>query len=296
VSEKIIKQKIFSVLALLCLALIVWLPDLFADDLWSPVCDPDLLCVVFMDVGQGDAIFIQSPSGKQLLVDGGRDNSVLRHLGEILSFSDRDIDYMLITHPDSDHINGLSEVLDRYDIHHIIYTENNNDTDIWRLIKKKIATEGSDNHFARRGQRYDLGTDVYLDILLPDVDVSDYESNSSSIVARLVYGQNSVMLTGDSPKAIEEYLVLIEGDNLASDILKVGHHGSRTSTSELFLSEVDPLYAVISAGRNNSYGHPHVEVTDLLFNYGVTTLSTIEEGNIVFYLDGLNAPQLQNAK
>ncbi len=112
------------------------------------------------------------------------------------------------------------------------------------------------------------------------------ESNTSSIVARLVYGETAFMLTGDSPKSIEEYLVLVEGEHLKSDVLKVGHHGSRTSTAELFLAEVDPDHAVISAGQDNAYGHPHVEVTDLLFNYGVETYNTAEVGRVVFHSDG----------
>lgn len=141
-------------------------------------------------------------------------------------------------------------------------------------------------HFARRGQRYDLGGGVFLDILFPDTNASTMESNTSSIVARLVYDETSFLLTGDSPKAIEEYLVLIEGEYLKSDVLKVGHHGSRTSTAEMFLDEVSPQYAVISAGADNSYGHPHLEVTDALFNAGLTTLNTGEVGRIVFWSDG----------
>ena len=141
---------------------------------------------------------------------------------------------------------------------------------------------------ARRGQRFDLGDGVFLDIIFPDTDVSEYESNTSSIVARLVYGQQSFMLTGDAPKSIEEYLVLIEGEYLESDVLKVGHHGSRTSTSDLFLTEVSPSYAVISVGKDNSYGHPHLEVTDALFNAGVETFNTAEHGHVIFWSDGEN--------
>ena len=139
---------------------------------------------------------------------------------------------------------------------------------------------------AKRGQRFDLGSGVFLDILFPDIDVTEYETNTSSIIARLVHGSHSFMLTGDSPKSIEEYLVLIEGENLESDVLKVGHHGSRTSTSELFLGEVDPDFAVISAGKGNSYGHPHVEVTDMLFNAGVETFNTADYGHVIFWSDG----------
>jgi competence protein ComEC len=159
---------------------------------------------------------------------------------------------------------------------------------LWEEAEKKIEAEGAVVTMAKRGQRFDLGDGVFLDILFPDVDISEYESNTASIVARLMYGETSFMLTGDSPKSIEEYLVLIEGENLESDVLKAGHHGSRTSTSELFLAEVSPSYAVISAGKGNSYGHPHLEVTDALFNAGVEAFNTADRGHIVFWSDGEN--------
>ncbi len=273
-----------GLLALLCI--IAWLPDLGLVRFGPAECDPKLLCVAFLDVGQGDAIFIQSPSGIQMVIDGGRDQSVLRELGNVMSFSDRGIDYVLATHPDSDHVTGLVPILERYEVQNVIRTENESDSDIWQAFERRVEEEGANVHIARRGQRYDLGGGVFLHILSPDIDPSALESNTSSIVARLSYGNTSFMLTGDSPKQIEEYLVLVEGEHLQSDVLKAGHHGSRTSTSELFLAEVDPAYAVISAGKDNSYGHPHVEVTDLLFNYGVETLNTAEHGRVIFWSDG----------
>ncbi len=270
------------------MAIIVWWPGLFEGNLslGASVCDPAQLCVVFLDVGQGDAIFIQSPSGKQMLIDTGRDSSVLRGLGDVMSFSDRDIDYVLVTHPDADHIGGLAEVLDRFEVKEVIRTENESDSGLWNTSERKIETEGAGVSMARRGQRIDLGGGVRLEILFPDIDPVDLDSNTASIVARLIYGDTAFMLTGDSPKSIEEYLVLVEGEHLRSDVLKAGHHGSRTSTSEMFLAEVDPNYAIISSGKDNSYGHPHLEVTDALFNHGVETFNTADDGAVVFWSDG----------
>lgn len=284
--EVVIKKRLAVILVLLAAALMTWWSELVGTRFHSPVCDPELLCVAFLDVGQGDAVFIRSPSGTQMLIDSGRDGSVLRELSAVMSFSDRDLDHILITHPDSDHVTGFKEILDRYTVLNVIRTENESDSPIWEAIDRAIEEEGSQVHIARRGHRYDLGGGAVLEILFPDTDPSGMESNTSSIVARLVFGDTAFMLTGDSPKSIEEYLVLVEGEHLKSDVLKVGHHGSRTSTSELFLAEVDPDYAVISSGLNNSYGHPHVEVTDLLFNYGVKTYNTAEEGRVVFHSDG----------
>lgn len=284
--ETLVKRRLLLLGGLLLLAFGAWLPDLVDGKFRTNVCDPSVLCVVFLNVGQGDAIFAQTPDGIQILIDGGRDQSVLRELSTVMDFSDRTIDYILITHPDADHIVGLYDVLQRYTITNVIRTENESDTAIWQSIAQAIADEGATVAFARRGQRYDLGAGVALEILFPDTDPSKLESNTASIVARLSYGDTSFMLTGDSPKAIEEYLVLIEGDYLKSDVLKVGHHGSRTSTSELFLEHVSPTYAVISAGKDNSYGHPHIEVTDSLFNFGVETQSTSDHGRVIFWSEG----------
>mgnify|MGYP001573840760 CR=1 FL=1 len=285
-SERLVKKRLLALGALLFLTVFIWVADFGGAAIGRLVCDPNHLCVVFLDVGQGDAIFIQSPSGVQMLVDGGRDNSVLRELGAVMGFFDKDIDYVLATHPDADHVGGLTDVLERYQVSDVIRTENESDTPVWERAEELIKEEGAEVHFARRGQPYDLGGGVVLQILFPDIDPSELESNTASIVAKLTYGENSFMLTGDSPKAIEEYLVLIEGEYLESDVLKVGHHGSRTSTAELFLDHVSPTYAVISTGKDNQYGHPHVEVTDMLFNAGVKTYSTAEDGRVTFWSDG----------
>ncbi len=287
--DAVIKRRAVAIGVLVLLVAVAWWPE-FAGGKFrlfdSQVCDPELLCVVFLDVGQGDAIFIQSPAGIQLLIDTGRDQSVLRGLGDVMDFSDREIDYLLLTHPDADHVGGAVDILERFLVSQVIRTENESDTALWETTKRQIEAEGAQVTMARRGQVFDLGGGVKLEILFPDIDPTEMESNTASIVARLLYGDIAFMLTGDSPKSIEEYLVLVEGEHLKSDVLKAGHHGSRTSTAELFLAEVDPKYAVISAGADNSYGHPHVEVTDALFNYGVETYSTADSGNVVFWSDG----------
>lgn len=249
-------------------------------------CEEGLLCVIFFDVGQGDAIYIESPTGVQMLIDGGRDSNVLQDLSGEVGYFDKTLDYVLATHPDLDHIAGLVDVLERYEVGTIIVSGNRGDTPVAEAFSDGTVEENAGIITARRGQMIDLGGGASLEILFPDRDVSSVESNTASIVTKLTYGETEFLLTGDSPKSIEEYLVLIEGEHLESDVLKAGHHGSRTSTSEIFLEYVNPKYAVISAGKDNSYGHPHVEVTDLLFNNGVETKNTAEDGSIVFVSDG----------
>ncbi|MFT7506986.1 MAG: competence protein ComEC [Acidimicrobiales bacterium] len=244
------------------------------------------LKVHFLDVGQGDAIFIQTPDGVEVLIDGGSNSSVLRALSQRMSFFDRNIDMVIGTHPDTDHIGGLIDVLERYEVDTVLTTENEGNSGTAAVYRTAIDEEGAEIIFARSGQMFTLGDSVTLQVLFPVNDASNMESNTSSIVLQLIYGDTAVLLTGDSPKNIEEYLVESIGSSLQSDVLKVGHHGSRTSTSELFLTTVDPQLAIVSAEKDSRYGHPHVEVTDMLFNHGVETYSTAEEGTVTLESDG----------
>lgn len=245
-----------------------------------------VLTVAFLDVGQGDSIFIQSPTGQQVLIDGGPDKSVLRQLATVMPFYDRSIDVVIATHPDSDHISGLVDVLQRYAVSLIMRPGVQHDTPATNslLLAAAQEEEGGDARevFARRGQVLDLGGGAYLHILFPDRDATNLETNMASIVARLTYGDTSVLLTGDSPSEIEEYLVSLDGTDLKSDILKLGHHGSKTSSGDLFLGYVDPQWGVISVGADNRYGHPHQEVLDTLERFGIATKNTAEGGSVIF--------------
>jgi competence protein ComEC len=272
-----------------CIALVVMLVYFVSVEMVKSRGD-GLLKVSFLDVGQGDATFIESPTGTQVLIDGGRDRSALRRLPEAMSIFDRSIDVALATHPDADHIGGLVDVLKRYDIATIIMTENVSDSPVYEAFMNAVEHEGANVILARRGQVIDLGRgeagSTTLAILFPDRDVTKVESNTSSIVAKLSYGDADVLLTGDSPQAIEEYLVSLNGTALQSEILKVGHHGSRTSTAATFVAAVRPTLGIISAGKDNDYGHPHKEVLDTLASYGVETKNTADVGSISLESDG----------
>lgn len=245
------------------------------------------LRVSFLNVGQGDAIFIESPTGTQMLIDGGRDRSVLRELGKRMSPLDRSIDMIVATHPDADHIGGLPGVFKNYKVEKFltsnIESNTNTSASLLNAVEKEEKIEVLD---ARRGMRIGLGEGVYADILFPDRKVSDVETNTGSIVIRLVYGTTEFMFTGDSPSAIENWLVTLDGQSLHSDVLKAGHHGSRTSTSGEWLSVVQPRFVVVSAGKNNSYGHPHQEVVDKIITTGATLLSTTD-GAVRFVSNGV---------
>lgn len=245
-----------------------------------------LLTVAFLDVGQGDAIYIETPDGVQLLIDGGPDSSVLRELPRVMPWFDRSLQMILATHADKDHIGGLVDVLGRYDVEQIIRTENQSDTAVSSAFILLSSEEEALVHTARARDTIMLGASTTLHILSPGEDTSEWESNTASIVAQLRYGEVEFMLTGDAPAGIEEYLVTQHGSALRSDVLKLGHHGSDTSTATSFLQAVAPLYAVVSAGADNRYGHPHQEVVERVALTGSELVSTAMVGTIVFKSDG----------
>ena len=242
-----------------------------------------------LDVGQGDALFIESPTGTQILFDAGPPRSVLGPLSRVMSPFDRSIDAVVITNPDADHIGGAVEILNNYKVGAIFEPGTLNSSTVYQNLKKEIKNENIPHLLARRGMHLDLGGGAVIDILFPDRDVSLWTTNDGSIVAKLSYGETSVMLTGDSTTKTEE--IILKNNlptSLESDILKVGHHGSRTSTSSNFVKALSPNYALISDGKGNSYGHPHPEVLNTLEKMGSQVLRTDLLGTIIMKSDGQN--------
>ena len=245
-----------------------------------------VLTVAFLDVGQGDAIFIETPNGTQVLLDGGPNKKVLRELSELMPFYDRSIDMIITSHPDMDHIGGVPDVLGRFEVEHIMIPGVGSDTEVYEEMINVVQEKNIEILYARVGRIYlDQENNIYLDILFPDRDVTDFDKNLASIVAKLVYGDATFLFTGDSPKSIEKYLVSVDSGTLDVDVLKLGHHGSKTSTSPDYLGYTSPDYAIISAGKDNSYGHPHQEVLDALNQFDIKYFET-SEGTIVFECDG----------
>jgi competence protein ComEC len=252
-----------------------------------------VLTVAFLNIGQGDAIFIEGPTGNQMLIDGGPGRGVLREMAGMLPFYDRSINVVLATHPDADHIGGLPDVLKKYKTEAYLDSGVEADTGMYKEIESLVASRERSGKIksieVRQGMVVDLGGGATLEILFPVIDPEGMETNTASIVARLVYGESEFLLTGDSPTSIEDYLLNYLGPKyLDVDVLKAGHHGSRTSTSPEFVAATSPDYTVISLGRDNKYGHPHQEVLDTLTNFGTKILRTDLDGRIVFESDGVN--------
>jgi competence protein ComEC len=254
---------------------------------------PALLTIAFLDVGQGDAIYIEAPNGNQLLIDAGEGKQILPALAGVMPFYDRSLDVVIATHPDADHIGGLASVLESYEVLGVMDTGLSSDTATYRAFLEAVEEEikdsknNSQNLVARAGARINLGNNVYLDILWPNQVSANQESNSASVVARLVYGETSALLTGDAPIAVERAL-LATYPNLQADILKVGHHGSKTSSDSDFLAQLASRYAIISAGARNRYGHPTQTVLDKLAAAGAQVLRTDTAGTVICQSNGLN--------
>lgn len=248
---------------------------------------PKTLKVYFLDVGQGDAIFIKTPNGKTMLVDAGAGNNVLAPLSKHFLFKKKHIDIALATHPDADHVGGFAQILQIYDVGAFVESGFDHDTQVVDQIQNLINDKNIKHVIAREGTKIDLGDNVSFNIIAPNEAEMNRESNDASIVGMLVYGNTSFMLTGDAPITTEIRLVKNYANSLKTNVLKLGHHGSRTSSAIEFLQTVGPDIAIISAGRNNRYGHPHLEVLNRLDYLKIPYLSTAEKGTICLESDGV---------
>ena len=247
------------------------------------------LTFAMLDIGQGDALFIESPTGTQLLVDGGPPGKILGQLSRVMPPFDRHIDGIIITNPDQDHIGGFLDVLKVYKVDKVFEPGTFTDSKTYQNLRNEIENKNIPDILARKGMRLNIGGGAYIDILFPDRDVLPWPTNDGSIVAKLVYGDTSIMLTGDATAKTEKLIMDKSKDiELRSTILKVGHHGSRTSTSPEFVKTIAPTYALVSNGKNNKYGHPHQETLNILSSFGAEIFRTDLLGNIIMKSNGQN--------
>jgi competence protein ComEC len=243
----------------------------------------DRLSVTVLDVGQGDAILVETPSGNRVLVDGGPGEALLKSaLGRHLPFHDRRIDLVALSHPQSDHVGGLPAVLEDYEVGTVLRTSQAPESGVGRAWQTLLASTNSEVLEATRGRSVDLGDGVRLTVIHPS-SFTTGTLNDSSLVLRLTYGDFSMLLTGDLG-ADGEASLRRSGTDLESTVLKVGHHGSRSSTSAEFLAAVDSSVAVISVGGDNRFGHPAPETVERLSE--IPSYRTDEDGDITISTDG----------
>ncbi len=240
------------------------------------------LQVIFFDIGQGDSILIQKGT-RQVLIDGGPSGkTALAKLGAYLPYFDRQIDIVIPTHPDQDHIGGLVDVARNYQIGKVLATAAEKDTQVFREWKDLLSYHKVETIEVWRGAQIKLG-DARMKVIYPAgrVDPTAGDANDKSVVARFDFGEDSFLLTGDIEFGGEQ-LILESGENIGADVLKVAHHGSKSSSSERFVDAVSPETAVISVGADNRYGHPAEVVLDVLWERNIEILRTDEAGDIVY--------------
>lgn len=235
---------------------------------WINIPDKKLH-VFFLDVGQGDSIFIVTPENHQILVDGGPLDAVLTELDEVMPYFDKTIDFLVLTHPDADHVDGFAQIVKRYEVDNILLTGIENSNPSYQELLREIFEQDINYIIAQADEDYKFG-DVVLDVLYPleSLEGKKFETpNDSSIVIKIYYKGSRILLTGDLEKEGEMELIGSSVD-LAADLLKAGHHGSKTSSTLEFLRLVHPDYSVIQSGRDNMFGHPNIETLQNFIKVG----------------------------
>lgn len=250
------------------------------------LASPKKLRVSFLDVGQGDAILVQTPGGHDMLIDGGPTREVLAKLAYEMGYFDRGLDVVIATHGDADHVTGLIPVLETYDVKKIVRSPVDGDTSLFSDLSSYIEREDADVYVGRKGDMIDFGDGVVAYVLYPRTNISPKtDTNDASVSVVVVYGEHSFLLTGDLGMKYESELIHEKLPRRIT-VFKAGHHGSKTSSGEQLLTYIKPEYAVISAGKENRYGHPHPETIERLQKYSQEILETSDRGTISFISDG----------
>ena len=257
------------------------------------------LHMVVCDVGQGDGIFIRTPSGSDILIDGGPDDSILNCLSNHMPFWDRTIELMVLTHPHADHLTGLISVLNRYKVMHYVTENVENSTSSSKRLQAALAAQGLTAKYTTSGERIDFTDKTHLLTVWPttewmetlklqdsknlSAEGSSLDVNGFCLIQLLVFGNFKALLTGDAGQIVEDK---IAGEVGKVDVLKVPHHGSATGMSDYFLSEIQPSLAIISVGAKNKYGHPAKSALDLLNAHDIKYLRTDKNGEVEIVTDG----------
>lgn len=240
--------------------------------------------VHFINVGQGDAIFIQSPNGKNLLIDGGTKAAGKDVVAYLRTYDVQKLDYVVATHPDADHIGGLLSVLNSISIKNFIDSGKVHTSQTYEKMLQLILDKNIPFIVPNIGDAIPLDDD--LDITVLHVGDESNDNNEASIVLKVSYGEVSFLLTGDADINVEKRL--LQEENVEATVLKAGHHGSDTSSSEEFIRAVNPKVTILSYGKDNSYGHPHTEVKLRLEQISSQMYGTAEVGNIIVETDGVD--------
>lgn len=277
---KRLNKKYLACLLLFILCSMLFFTACFSAGINSSIINDDELTVIVFDVGQADCIYIHTPQNENILIDTANNSDGQEITDTLYILGVAHIDYLFLTHPHADHIGGADDIIENFDIGSIYMPKVYQDTQTYKDVLNAAKNKGIKIQAAKPQVIY-LSAAV-INMIAPIEENYD-ELNAYSIVLKLTYKDFDMLFTGDLPKEEETDLL---GYDLRADVLKVAHHGSNYSTSESFLQKVGCKYAVISVGKDNSYGHPHEETLELLENYHVKIFRTDLQGNIIITSDG----------
>lgn len=272
---KIIKNIIIVLLSILLVFLLIYSKEEKKENLKE-------LEINYIDVGQGNAVLIKT-NNKTILIDGGNRSNSRYYYNFIKNKNIKKIDYMIASHYDEDHISGLISILENFEVSNVLCPDYKKDTKIYKSFKNSLKKSKADIIYPKKGDNFNI-SDARIKILWPNEYKNDID-NDNSIILKLIHGNMSFLFTGDASINIENQLIY-SGLNLKSDVVMLGHHGSKYSTSNEFLEEVDPKLAIISVGNSNRYGHPSNRVLKLLNNKNIKFLRTDIDGDITIKCDG----------
>ena len=234
------------------------------------------------DVGQGDSIFLRTAGGYTILIDGGPNAKVVQYLGEDIPFYSRKIDLLILTHPQSDHLTGLMEVIKRYDIGSLWVSDSDNNSKQFEKWKSQLTDQQIEPQIVSQGDKMVFSDGTQVLVLWPKPNATSSDLNDLSVVTLISYGSFDALLTGDAEENNQPY-----SQNIPDiEVLKVPHHGSKTAVSKNFVAAVSPEVGVISVGSKNPYGHPREETIKILQDFGSKVYTTAQNGTVEIVSDG----------
>lgn len=266
--------------------IVVLLAGYFGIDLTqdSKVPKDSKLMISYMDVGQGDAAYIKV-NGNDILIDAGPRSNSKELLEQLKAKNIDDFELVIATHPHEDHIGGMVDVFKEYEVKAFYSPKITHTTKTYENLVKAVKDEGLKTKELKGGMVIDLGEGAKFEVFTPQK--SEYEElNDYSPIMKLSFGDTSYLFTGDAEKLAEEEALAKYKNSLDSDVIKFGHHGSSSSSSNAFIEAVSPKYGIISCAKDNKYGHPHRETLDIIKKYNIKTFRTDTEGEIILTSDG----------
>lgn len=266
--------------------IVVLLAGYFGIDLTqdSKVPKDSKLMISYMDVGQGDAAYIKV-NGNDILIDAGPRSNSKELLEQLKAKNIDDFELVIATHPHEDHIGGMVDVFKEYEVKAFYSPKITHTTKTYENLVKAVKDEGLKTKELKGGMVIDLGEVAKFEVFTPQK--SEYEElNDYSPIMKLSFGDTSYLFTGDAEKLAEEEALAKYKNSLDSDVIKFGHHGSSSSSSNAFIEAVSPKYGIISCAKDNKYGHPHRETLDIIKKYNIKTFRTDTDGEIILTSDG----------